>query len=84
MRNKPKRQTRFIQTTEPRNVYCWGGINETIKNIQVPKAQKIYVVGNVGTGKLTFARELAGQTNFKNIDLDHFFQIYRQEKKSRS
>lgn len=55
-------------------------INETVKNIQTTKAQKIYVVGNVGSGKSTFARELAEQTNFKNIDLDHFFQIYRQEK----
>lgn len=63
-----------------REMFTIEDIKETIKNIQETKAQKIYVVGNVGSGKSTFARELAQQTNFKNIDLDHFFQIYRQEK----
>ena len=63
-----------------REMFTADDINETVKNIQSTRAQKIYVVGNVGSGKSTFARELAGQTNFKNINLDHFFQIYRQEK----
>jgi hypothetical protein len=63
-----------------REMFTAEDVRETVKNIQATKAQKIYVVGNVGSGKSTFARELAGQTNFKNIDLDHFFQIYRQEK----
>jgi ATPase subunit of ABC transporter with duplicated ATPase domains len=63
-----------------REMFTAQDIEETVKNIQATKAQKIYVVGNVGSGKSTFARELAGQTKFKNIDLDHFFQIYRQEK----
>ncbi len=63
-----------------REMFTAQDIIETAKNIQITRAQKIYVVGNVGSGKSTFARELAGQTNFKNIDLDHFFQIYRQEK----
>ena len=63
-----------------REMFTAEDVQETVKNIQRTKAQKIYVVGNVGSGKSTFARELAGQTNFKNIDLDHFFQIYRQEK----
>ena len=63
-----------------REMFTVEDVQETVKNIQATNAQKIYVVGNVGSGKSTFARELAGQTNFKNIDLDHFFQIYRQEK----
>lgn len=63
-----------------REMFTAEDVQETVKNIQATKAQRIYIVGNVGSGKSTFARELAGQTNFKNIDLDHFFQIYRQEK----
>lgn len=63
-----------------REMFTAEDISETVKNIQEAKAQKIYIVGNVGSGKSTFARELAGQTNYRNIDLDHFFQIYRQEK----
>jgi len=63
-----------------REMFTAEDVQEIVKNIQATKAQKIYVVGNVGSGKSTFARELAGQTNFKNIDLDYFFQIYRQEK----
>ncbi|MFA6514362.1 MAG: hypothetical protein WCT50_03705 [Patescibacteria group bacterium] len=63
-----------------REMFTPGDVNEIVKNIQEINAQKIYVVGNVGSGKSTFARELAEKTNFKNIDLDHFFQIYRQEK----
>ncbi|MDI3496560.1 MAG: hypothetical protein PWQ35_581 [Patescibacteria group bacterium] len=63
-----------------REMFTTEDIQEAVKNIQATKAQRIYVVGNVGSGKSTFARELANQTNFKNIDLDHFFQIYRQEK----
>lgn len=63
-----------------REMFTVEDIQKTVKNIQETKAQKIYVVGNVGSGKSTFARELAERTNFKNIDLDHFFQIYRQEK----
>lgn len=63
-----------------REMFTAEDVQETVKNIQKTKAQKIYVVGNVGSGKSTFARELAELTNFKNIDLDHFFQIYRQEK----
>ncbi len=62
-----------------REMFTIEDIKETAKSIQESKAQKIYVVGNVGSGKSTFARELAEQTNFKNIDLDHFFQIFRQE-----
>ena len=72
------RQDSFKQPN--REMYTVEDIKETVKNIQATKAQKIYVVGNVGSGKSTFARELAQETNFKNIDLDHFFQIYRQEK----
>ena len=64
-----------------REMFTATDLEETVKNIQNSKAQKIYVVGNVGSGKSTFSRELAQHTNFKNIDLDHFFQIYRQEKK---
>jgi adenylate kinase family enzyme len=63
-----------------REMFTVEDISETVTNIEATKAQRIYIVGNVGSGKSTFARELAGQTNFKNIDLDHFFQIYRQEK----
>jgi len=63
-----------------REMFTVEDVQETVKNIRETKAQKIYIVGNVGSGKSTFARELAQQTNFKNIDLDHFFQIYRQEK----
>lgn len=63
-----------------REMFTTKDVQEAVKNIQTAKAQKIYIVGNVGSGKSTFARELAGQTNFKNIDVDHFFQIYRQEK----
>ena len=63
-----------------REMFTAEDVKETVKNIEATKAQRIYIVGNVGSGKSTFARELAGQTNFNNIDLDHFFQIYRQEK----
>lgn len=63
-----------------REMFTLEDIDQTVKSIQNTNAQRIYVTGNVGSGKSTFARELAGQINFKNIDLDHFFQIYRQEK----
>lgn len=63
-----------------REMYTNQDINETVKNIQKINAKRVYVVGNVGSGKSTFARDLSRQINYKNIDLDHFFQIYRQEK----
>lgn len=63
-----------------REMFTVEDVQKTVKNIQNTKAQKIYIIGNVGSGKSTFARELAQQTSFKNIDLDHFFQIYKQEK----
>lgn len=65
---------------ENREMFTTEDINETVRSIQETKAQKIYIIGNVGSGKSTFARELTEKTNYTNIDLDHFFQIYRQEK----
>lgn len=63
-----------------REMFSVDDVDAIVKSIKEANAQKIYVVGNVGSGKSTLARELAEETNYKNIDLDHFFQIYRQEK----
>ncbi|HCC23202.1 TPA: hypothetical protein DF272_03420 [Candidatus Falkowbacteria bacterium] len=44
-------------------------------------AKIVFVVGNVGSGKTTFSRELAAKLGYKNLDVDKWFQIYRHEEK---
>lgn len=64
---------------EDREMFTGEDLEKTAEIIRQSGSKKIYIVGNVGSGKTTFARELAAETDFKNIDLDHFFQIFRQE-----
>ena len=42
-------------------------------------AQIIFVVGNVGSGKTTFAKELSALVSYENIDLDKWFGYFRKE-----
>jgi len=65
--------------SEGREMFTKEDLEKAGDIIRQSGSKKIYIVGNVGSGKSTFASELAAETNFKNIDLDHFFQIFRQE-----
>ncbi len=62
-----------------REMFTAEDIARTVELIAEHEAKKIFVVGNVGSGKTTFAREIANDLGYKNIDVDKFFQIFRQE-----
>lgn len=64
---------------EYRKMFTPEDIEKTVELIKERNAQEIYIIGNTGSGKSTFSKELAIKTKHKNIDLDHFFSIYRQE-----
>lgn len=64
---------------EHRKMFTPEDIKKTVELIKERNAQEIYIIGNTGSGKSTFSKELATKINHKNIDLDHFFSIYKQE-----
>ncbi|KKR08271.1 MAG: hypothetical protein UT32_C0002G0034 [Parcubacteria group bacterium GW2011_GWC2_39_14] len=64
-----------------REMFTPADIEATSAIIKESGAKKIYVVGNTGSGKTTFARELSREVAYKNIDIDQWFQIFRQEQK---
>lgn len=66
---------------EGREMYSEQDVEFTADLIRSTKADRIYVTGNVGSGKTTFSRELSRNINYKNIDVDRYFQIFRQEQK---
>lgn len=64
---------------EGRDMYTNADVEAAVSAIKESSSEKIYVIGNVGSGKTTFARELSRETGYKNIDVDRWFQIFRQE-----
>ncbi len=66
---------------EGRDMYTKTDVETVVSAIKESGSKKIYVIGNVGSGKTTFAREVSRETGFKNIDVDRWFQIFRQEQK---
>jgi adenylate kinase family enzyme len=74
-----KRGKKDAYKQEGREMFTEADVEATIAIVKESGAEKIYVVGNVGSGKTTFARELSRATNYRNIDIDQWFQIFRQE-----
>lgn len=74
-----KRGKKDVYKQEGREMFTEADIEETVGIIKEDGAKKIFVVGNVGSGKTTFARELSRAVGYKNIDVDQWFQIFRQE-----
>lgn len=74
-----KRGKKDAYKQEGREMFTEADMETTVAIIKEGGAEKIYVVGNVGSGKTTFARELSRAINYKNIDIDQWFQIFRQE-----
>ena len=74
-----KRGKKDAYKQEGREMFTEADMEATVAIIKESGAEKIYVVGNVGSGKTTFARELSRAVGFKNIDIDQWFQIFRQE-----
>lgn len=64
---------------EGREMYTTEDVAQITQLITEGKAQKIFVSGNVGSGKTTFSQEISRALGYKNIDLDRYFQIFRQE-----
>lgn len=64
---------------EGRDMYTEADVEVAVSAIRESGSEKIYVTGNVGSGKTTFAREILRETSFKNINVDRWFQIFRQE-----
>ncbi|MDP3970218.1 MAG: hypothetical protein Q8P90_00805 [bacterium] len=65
--------------TQERNMFTPEDLNAIVEYIRQSDVQKIIVVGNIGSGKSTMSRKLSSELGYKNIDLDLYFQIYRQE-----
>src|SRR3989338_4817534 len=74
-----KRGKKDAYKQEGREMFTESDMQATVAVVNESGAKKIYVVGNVGSGKTTFARELSRAVGCKNIDIDQWFQIFRQE-----
>lgn len=74
-----KRGKKDAYKQEGREMFTEADMDATVAIVKESGAEKIYVVGNVGSGKTTFARELSRAVGYKNIDIDQWFQIFRQE-----
>lgn len=74
-----KRGKKDAYKQEGREMYTETDIEATVAIIKQGGAERIYVIGNVGSGKSTFAQELSRAIGYKNIDTDQWFQIFRQE-----
>ncbi|MBU4252964.1 MAG: hypothetical protein KJ647_08315 [Candidatus Omnitrophica bacterium] len=74
-----KRGKKDAYKQEGREMFTEADMEATVAIVKESGAEKIYVVGNVGSGKTTFARELSRAVGHKNIDIDQWFQIFRQE-----
>ncbi len=71
-----------IGKQEGLDLYTKADIEATTSIAKESDSKKIYVAGNVGSGKTTFTRELSHELGYKNnIDVDQWFRIFRQEKK---
>ena len=68
-----------VYKQEDREMYTQDDVNIIVQSIKETGAQKIYISGNVGSGKTTLAREISRALDIKNIDLDRYFQIFHQE-----
>lgn len=64
---------------EGRDMYTGADVESAVSVIKESGIETIYIIGNIGSGKTTFAREVSRETGFKNIDMDRWFQIFRQE-----
>lgn len=62
-----------------REMFSVEDIRMAVDIIRTSGSEKIYVVGNVGSGKTTFSREIARILGYKNIDLDKWFQLFFHE-----
>ena len=76
-----ERGKKNLYKQEGREMFTEEDVEQAARLAKESDAKKIYVVGNVGAGKTTFARELSRATGYKNIDIDHWFQIFRQEQR---
>ncbi len=74
-----KRGKKDAYKQEGRKMFTEADMEAAVGVVKESGAEKIYVVGNVGSGKTTFARELSRATSYRNIDIDQWFQIFRQE-----
>lgn len=74
-----KRGKKDAYKQEGREMFTEADMEATVGVVKESGAEKIYVVGNVGSGKTTFARELSRAVDYKNIDIDQWFQIFCQE-----
>ena len=72
-----KRGKKDVYKQEGREMFTDTDMEATVAVVNESGAKKIYVVGNVGSGKTTFARELSRAVGYKNIDIDKWFQIFR-------
>lgn len=74
-----KRGKKDAYKQEGREMFTEADMEATVGLVKEIGAEKIYVVGNVGSGKTTFARELARAVGYKNIDIDQWFKFFRQD-----
>lgn len=54
-------------------------VQTTATIIKKRELEKVYVVGITGSGKTTFAKELARILRFKNIDIDKWFKKFHRK-----
>jgi len=74
-----KKGMKNIHKRDNSEMFTEADVKATVEIINQTEAKKIFVIGNVGSGKSTFARELSRAINCTNIDMDHWFKIFRQE-----
>src|SRR3989339_841 len=74
-----KRGKKDAYKQEGREMFTEADMEASVAIVKESGAEKIYVIGNVGSGKTTFARELSRAIGYKNIDIDQWFQIFRHE-----
>jgi hypothetical protein len=61
-----------------RELFSAGDLEEAVEIIKESGAAKIYVVGNVGSGKTSFSEQLSDLTDYKSIDLDRSFKDFQK------
>ena len=67
------------ENNSKRELFGPDDLEEAAKIIKESGAIKIYVVGNVGSGKTSFSEQLADLTDYQSIDLDHSFKDFKNE-----
>uniref|UniRef100_A0A7C4R5W5 Uncharacterized protein n=1 Tax=candidate division CPR3 bacterium TaxID=2268181 RepID=A0A7C4R5W5_UNCC3 len=68
-----------IQQKETREMFTLEDVNKIAEYIIKNNFQRIYVSGFIGSGKSTFSDSLTSKIKYKNIDLDQYSEIFRQE-----